>query len=140
MFELWKLQRERKLILSRRFTSTTDDGGRFAYESDEFDKRRRRDLSSIDQRIAEFMSERLVRQAVKYDIEIPSVDPPDEYLDFDQTPAFRSELRKRIDEEQTRRREAMAWWWKNVLIPAVTALTGLGGVITGLIAVIQSKK
>jgi len=29
---------------------------------------------------------------------------------------------------------------ENVIIPAITALTGLAGIITGMIAVIHSKK
>jgi hypothetical protein len=42
-----------------------------------------------------------------------------------------------IDDEKTRRREVKAWWWKTVIIPAITALTGLAGVITGLVAVLR---
>jgi hypothetical protein len=44
-------------------------------------------------------------------------------------PEPRSKLRQQVDAEITRRREVTAWWWKNVVIPAITALTGLAGVI-----------
>ena len=53
------------------------------------------------------------------------------------TPTGRNALRKMIDDEKIRRREAKAWWWKTVIIPAITALAGFVGVITGLVAVLR---
>jgi len=52
----------------------------------------------------------------------------------------REKLRRRIDEEKTRRREVKAWWWKTIIAPVITAIIGLIGAATGLVAVIRSHR
>jgi hypothetical protein len=56
------------------------------------------------------------------------------------TPKGRLNIRKAIDEEKIRRREVAAWWWKTIWVPLVTALIGLTGALTGLIAVLRHGK
>jgi hypothetical protein len=46
-------------------------------------------------------------------------------------------VRRRIDEEKMRRREVHAWWWKTIVIPVITALVGLVGALTGLVALLR---
>jgi hypothetical protein len=106
----------------------------------QFEKR----LELIDFSIEASLASKLIQAAQTLDLQVP----PGNDLDMWNTiagrkvlnPKGRSHLRKLIDAERTRRREVKAWWWKNVVIPAITALTGLAGVITGMIAVIYARK
>lgn len=102
-----------------------------------------RELSKLHVDIALHHSERLIREAFAFDVVLPKDDAgwlihPNgrKALNF----PGRSIVRKQIDEERVRRREVRAWWWKNAIIPALAAITGLVGVVTGLIAVIESRK
>jgi hypothetical protein len=83
----------------------------------------------------------LTDEAARLDLELRDDDlhwtPIEAFGERALTPAGRHSLRKMIDDEKTRRREVKAWWWKTVIIPAITALTGLAGVITGLVAVLR---
>ena len=89
-------------------------------------------------------SDQLRNEAERLDVEEPDYDDEQMwYSDYAQavlSPVGRSHLRRLIDEEKLRRRDIHAWWWKTVVIPAVTAVTGLAGVVTGMIAVIHASK
>jgi hypothetical protein len=52
----------------------------------------------------------------------------------------RAAVRKSIDEERTRRREMQAWWWKSVILPALSTIIGILGAVTGLVAVLRKGK
>ena len=56
---------------------------------------------------------KLLDDGHKYDI--PVEFAPGTLMSLN-TPEYRSNLRKRIDEEKTRRHEVNAWWWKNVIV------------------------
>jgi len=53
------------------------------------------------------------------------------------TRAARASPHKDIDAENSRRREMHAWWWKTVVIPAITMLIALVGGLTGLVALLK---
>jgi hypothetical protein len=114
---------------------------------DDLESLRSEQSSELDMLDAENDSRRswqLIRKAESLDISRPAYG--DESWEEMFTggmllkPEARHKLRQQVDSEVTRRREVRAWWWKSVVIPAITALTGLAGVITGMIAVIHSKK
>jgi hypothetical protein len=153
IFELWKLKRKKSELFRQIIKDLSSVGKtgnppdivpRFAAKVARFEQ--------LTDEIQFIYDQRLERQAQRLDIEPPSEEsawkpqPQQPEQDVDLigfrvlTPSGRMSLRRRIDEERTRRREVKAWWWKNVIIPAIAALTGLAGVITGMIAVIYSKK
>jgi hypothetical protein len=83
----------------------------------------------------------LTLAAARFDIELP--DSP-EYWTVIQpfgeralTKTGRFALRKMIDEEKIRRREVKAWRWKTIILPVLPAVTGLIGVIIGLVAMLK---
>jgi hypothetical protein len=139
MFELWKLKRKQSKLLKKtvapiKFNRPIDEAQARLFTEDVAD------LLDTDNRIQELHDQHLRREAFHLDIELPTDEAawksdPDLEIFRQLTPAGRASLRRTIDEEKTRRREVKAWWWKNVVIPAITALTGLAGVITGMIAV-----
>lgn len=134
MFRHWQLRRRQKRVLAT--LDPTDPT--ITPEARKEVKRQYLDaLSKIESEFDQLYFMKLLDDGRKYDI--PVEFAPGTLMSLN-TPEYRSNLRKRIDEEKTRRHEVNAWWWKNVIIPAITALTGLAGVITGMIAVIHSKK
>lgn len=48
-----------------------------------------------------------------------------------------SELRSRIRQEQKERREATAFWVKDILVPVLSVLLGIIGATTGLVAILR---
>jgi hypothetical protein len=92
-----------------------------------------------------FLSQGLMNEAEKYDVELPPHNDPDMWrggADFPVpflTSKGRFAVRRSIDDEKTRRFEVTTRWAK-VWVPIITALTGLIGVATGLVAVLQHKK
>lgn len=101
-------------------------------------------LDQVDLSIEMVRTAQLITKAQAFDLQVPPNSDPEMWNLVSArrvlSPKGRSYLRKLIDDEKTRRREVRAWWWKNVVIPTITALTGLAGVITGMIAVIHAKK
>ena len=145
MFELWGLRRKQAKLLKRMLREVQDMVRTQTAPALGSLTERNRQFKEVDDAIQDIYDQRLLREAEALDIEPPvdeSAWKPGAEVDFlrQLTPSGRTFLRRRIDEEKTRRREVDAWWWKNVLIPAMTALTGLAGVITGLIAVLHAKK
>ena len=145
MFEVWKLKRKRLKVqkrVSREIREASRDGN--PPFLDEFVAERIQQLRAVNAEIRECHTRVLVRDAERLDIELP-----EDEMEWERdnngvrqalTTAGRATLRRQIAEESTRRREVNAWCWKNVVVPAITALTGLAGVITGMIAVIHAKK
>jgi len=134
MFRLWQLRRRQKRVLASR--DPTDSTIPLEVRK-ELNRKQSDALTKIERELDDLYFMKLLNQAHKYDI--PVEFTPGTLMSLN-TADYRSNLRKRIDEERTRRREIDAWWWKNVIIPAIAALTGLAGVITGMIAVIHAKK
>ncbi|HWT66151.1 MAG TPA: hypothetical protein VN151_08550 [Terracidiphilus sp.] len=88
----------------------------------------------------------LLSEARELDIGFPMVTDTDSWMGLDGafglpflSPTGSLKVRRAVDEEKVRRREVKAWWWKIVIIPALTALIGLVGAVTGLVAVLHSK-
>jgi hypothetical protein len=138
MFERRKLLRQRARVQKELPPLETDDFGFQAYKDDEFTKSRFRKIRAIDRRLAELASRRIIEQAQKLDIPIPSIEQGVDQ-EYEETTEFRSDLRKLIDEEKMRRREVMGWWWTRIIIPITTLLIGLAGAITGLVSVLHRK-
>ena len=148
MFFLYRFQRRRRSI-EKEF-----DAALFALEGNktEADQNERDELANqfqqrldhVDLNIELVRTSRLIVGAQALELQVPRGNDPEMWNSVSNrrvlSPKGRSYLRKLIDDEKTRRRDVRAWWWKNVLIPAITALTGLAGVITGLIAVLHAKK
>jgi len=138
MLQRWKLLRKREQLLKQPNTyKTVGDDGLFS-ELDEASAIRRRELRGINRQLAELATNDLLKEAARFDIPVPTVDPPD-LEEFEETPEFRAQLRKSIDDEKTRRREVTAWWWTKVVIPAISIIIGLIGAITGLVAVLHRR-
>jgi hypothetical protein len=134
MLRRWKLRRQQGRVLkSHDPTDPTIPPDLLK----ELNRKQSDSLRKIERELDQLTFMDLLGEAHKYDIPIEFA--PGTLMSLN-TPAYRSNLRKQIDDERTRRREVNAWWWKNVVIPALTALTGLAGVITGMIAVIHAKK
>jgi hypothetical protein len=88
----------------------------------------------------------MIQEARKFNIDLPSVEEKDAWIGLDGScglPFLSNKgklmMRRAIDDEKMRRREVAAWWWKTVIIPALAALTGVIGALTGLVAVLHHK-
>jgi hypothetical protein len=153
MFELWRLDRKQSELLKQMIKEVSSI--KMTGNSPDIVQRFSamvQQLEQVKDEIQSIYDQHLLGQAQRLDIEPPSEESawkprspqPEEGVELFGfrvlTPSGRISLRRRVDEEKTRRREVKTWWWKNVIIPAITALTGLAGVITGMIAVIYSKK
>ena len=146
MFDIWLLRWQR-YGLSKKFERKLADLEKGDAPGDEFhavDADRYFELADVDNAIDYKLGRKLLDQARVLDVDLPPRSDATMWTRDDQetgpiwlTPKGRSSIRKAIDEEIGRRRERKAWWWKTVIIPAITALTGLAGVITGLIAVLK---
>ena len=91
------------------------------------------------------ISKRLILEAEELDIAIPEGPTEPDINHLWQrgihgnilSSQGRAELRKKIDEEKMRRRELHPWWWKTVVIPALSRGIGIIGAITGFVAVLK---
>jgi hypothetical protein len=93
-----------------------------------------------------FKSVGMIQEARKFNIDLPSVEEKDAWIGLDGSCGLpflsntgKLMMRRAIDDEKMRRREVAAWWWKTVIIPALAALTGVIGALTGLVAVLHHK-
>jgi hypothetical protein len=144
MFEIWKLERKRKNIL--RLYEPKLNKFHKEKKEEEIDRllsEREWDLRPVEGQIQSLIGQRIIEEAEKLDVEIPPYDKGSGYWGWDGysrltylTPRGRSYLRKLIDEEKARKFEVKSRWIK-LLVPLVTALTGLIGVIIALLAVAQ---
>jgi hypothetical protein len=106
-------------------------------------------MSQVRETVSEwerFKSIGMIAEARKFNIDLPSIEEKDAWTGLDGSfglPYLSNKgklmMRRLIDEEKTRRREVAAWWWKTVIIPALAALTGVIGALTGLVAVLHHK-
>jgi len=97
-------------------------------------------LQDIEDGIDYLRSRKLLDDARSLDVEIPPHSDRDIWQEDAEngvrwlTSKGRAHMRKTIDEAVIRRREVKAWWWKTVIIPAITVLTGLAGALIGVMA------
>src|SRR5260221_8094143 len=101
-----------------------------------------RELEIRDEEIEFEISRTILLEAKELDVEIPSPDDPKvwrlttfgiQYLG----PSGRSDLRKLIDGEKTRRFEAKTRWITKFILPLLAAIIGIIAALTGLVAVLQ---
>jgi hypothetical protein len=59
------------------------------------------------------------------------------HISYHLSRAAQSELRSRIRLEEKERREAVAFWVKDVLVPMLSVVLGIIGATTGLIAILR---
>jgi hypothetical protein len=108
---------------------------RYAVEAQEY-----QELQEVDREIDMEMSDLLFREAKRLDVDIPPVRDGMIWFTDEHTkrvwltPRGRYTVRKLVDEEKGRRFEVATRWVK-LLLPIITALAGLLGVIAGLVAV-----
>lgn len=100
-------------------------------------------LDTLQMQIEEWEDNQLLMKAHRLDIEEPFYKDQTLWEKVGSlrvlTSNGRLAIRKAIDEERTRRREVAAWWWKTVIIPCLTAATGVIGALTGLCAILRHK-
>jgi hypothetical protein len=143
MFNNWQLKRAIKYIAKKHEAELKqyhDDGNE--EKANALLEKMENQVDAWDSQMQESESMRLFYRAQKYDLEVPY--PNEEMWEKDDrfrilTAKGRLAIRKAIDEEISRRRELTGWWWKTVIIPGLTAITGTVGAITGLIAVLHRK-
>lgn len=99
------------------------------------------ELEPIESKIQVLIGQNIINEAEKLDVETPSYRSDSDLWTSSRysgtvnlSPKGRSHLRKLIDEEKARRFEVKVRWIK-LLVPLITALAGLIGVITGLVSV-----
>lgn len=146
-WELWKLERKRKK-LERLFDPDLTEAlkARDGTKLHRLFEERDLELRPVAARIEELIGRRIIREARNHDVDIPSYSRDGEIWESDDscgmtylTPRGRSHLRKLIDEEKTRRFDVKVRWVK-LLLPLITALAGLIGVLTGLISVLHRAR
>jgi|SRR5438876_6611334 hypothetical protein len=102
-------------------------------------------LGEVDRKIEDYLNSRILMEAKLLDIDIPKSDDhdcwvatePEKYYSARRlTQTGRARIRLMIDEEKTRRFEVRVRWVK-LLIPAISALAGLAGAITGVVLALK---
>lgn len=145
MFDVWKLKWRRywlqRSFAKKRIELRNNKAPGIDFESLNYEEYE--SMKGIEDGIDFRVSVKLLDEARALDAEVPSLQESGMWNRDDEdsvawlTPKGRACVRKAVDEEVSRRRERRAWWWKTVIIPAISALTGLAGVITGLVAVLK---
>jgi hypothetical protein len=93
------------------------------------------EAATLSHQIEVLKTEPLVKRALRYDLPIPNWndeeawEPGWRYLKPDHFAKLRAAIR---EEEKARREQILAW------IPLITALTGIGGVIVAILALLKS--
>jgi hypothetical protein len=100
-------------------------------------------IDRINYKIAEFRSSQLLNEAEKLDVEWPE-DPKcwQRYFGVEGrglSPHGRFVLRKKIGAEKDRRFDVKMLWVTRFWLPLLTALVGIIGGLTGLVAVLHPK-
>ena len=144
MFDLYKLERKRRRIENS--YEPEFEKARVAKDENAIGvliERERLELNEVDEKVAIFYTRKLLTEAGKLDVEVPPFKLDVGYWQFGEhsmaavlTPKGRSYLRMLIDKEKARRFEVKVRWVK-LLLPLITALAGLIGVLTGLFAVLH---
>jgi hypothetical protein len=136
MFERWILLQKRKRIRRERARLSAGQRQILDFDSDDASKLAWQQLRNIDRQIGALATNQLIEEAEAYDVAIPDYEPPDAASDFRNSAEFRSDLRKRLEEEKALKFESKMRWVK-LLTPILTLLIGLIGTITGLVAVFK---
>jgi hypothetical protein len=105
---------------------------------------------AIDTEIDMLLGDALIQEAKRLDVEVPRIrgsaidDPLWEENGYSGRPFLsakgRFELRKKVDEEKTRRFNVQTLWVTKFWVPLLAALVGIIGALTGLAAVLQHRK
>jgi hypothetical protein len=145
MFDLWRLERDRRRIVS----AHGDDLRKLKLKKatpEEFEELRHAqwaDLQVEDDGINRFLSDQLWEEARKYDVAIPvgegvwedSIFGDRKYMAM----ATRANVRRLIDEVKARRFEVRTLWITKIILPLAGLLIGIIGALTGLFAVIHKS-
>lgn len=142
MAEMNDFKRQRAEIRER-YDPILASAGTMPRERKDIQEQLQEKLRKITEAESRFLDSKLFDEAGQLDIPHPSYSESDFWQQTEKDPVLSTKgrlvLRRAIDEEKLRRREFSSWWWKSVLIPAITSITGLVGVVTGLVAVLHKK-
>jgi hypothetical protein len=98
----------------------------------------------LDEQFALFLSSRVIDEARELDIEVPTDTPVWDHTDDGERAylkaATRAELRKRVDEEKTRRFEAKTLWITRIILPLAGLLVGIIGALTAFVSVMNQRQ
>lgn len=143
--ELWRMERrsarskrefERKYELLKQRKECRDELGTLAEEGT-------LDECNFHDDIETIKSSRLLARANRLGLPTPDVDGDSERWRRSYTGSFyliragQAELRSRIRLEEKERREAVAFWVKDVLVPVLSVVIGILGATAGLIALLR---
>ena len=148
MFHLWLLEWEKQRALHRiravqrePFAALPDNPNYAAFKKESIQ------IDLINFQIESFRSNQLLHEANKLDVKVPFEDPEcwHDKQSFGVTihiltPYGRSVLRSKIDAEKSRRFEIKTLWVMKFWVPLLSALIGVLGALTGLVAVLQHRK
>lgn len=144
MFELWLLKRSRRKVVrayERDRQKLKKKKNRGPGEFEELEHNEWQALQVEDNSINAFLSDQLWHEAREHDIEIPKGEGVwEDSLYYDRkylSMPIRSQLRRLIDEEKSRRFEVKMLWVTKFILPILGALVGVIGAITGLVAVLR---
>jgi len=163
MFYLWKLKlRRRRLVKSfNRAIDKFADGQHSDTELLKLTSDHWSDMRRIDGLIDQEVSNRMLREAIDLDLEVPNPKVESrnlttnatvmshnfEYYHGEMNTPFiwltskgRLEVRRNIDAEKARRFEVKMLWVTKFWLPILAALTGLGGVAIGIISLLRHAK
>jgi hypothetical protein len=148
MFDVWKLNRQLQKIQKS-----------FAKEHQKLVKRKApaEDFQNLDydehyaiedaeKAIDLTVGTRLFHEARSLDVETPPFTDEEMWFKDDEndriwfTSKGRAHVRRLIDEEKARRFEVKTRWVMKIILPVMTALIGIIGAVTGLVAVLGHKK
>jgi hypothetical protein len=142
MFDLLKIQYRRRQAIRnqqsnwRKLIKGTIDPDRNIFE----EHQQAQDM--LDGQLQELLTDRLLRKAERLDVAIRDLDDLGPWWTenarhaYVLTPRARTEVRKLLDDETTRRFDVSVRWIK-LLTPLLASVAGTIGTITGLVAVLK---
>jgi hypothetical protein len=144
MFELWRLRRERRRVFFHYDTKILA-AGKHSPESYRLMAEQYSECKDLDEQMDLIMDQEIRLEAQELDVVLPPIQQTDMWRRDDEqnlylSPGGRSHVRKLIDDEKGRRFDAKTRWVTRIILPIVGSLVGILGAITGLIAVIHSKR
>lgn len=149
MFKLWRLKWQRFRI-NLRYERTIKQLNSQKKDTDEASYNKFNELDVVDTYIDMELADSLLQEAKELDVDYPHLrgdaldSPLWEENQYSGRPFLsaqgRFELRKKIDEEKTRRFNVQTLWVTKFWVPLLAALVGIIGALTGLAAVLQHRK
>jgi hypothetical protein len=146
MLDLWRLKRNRRKVVRayERDRRKLREKKATREEFEALDQSEWAELQMEDDGINAFLSDQLWEEAREHDVEVPRLETAWEHSLYGNrsylTMATRTQVRRLIDEEKSRRFEVKTRWITRIILPIVTALVGIIGALTGLVAVFLHKK